>query len=250
MSSIQVSRDEGIAAVAISRGRVNALNEAMVEEIDDCLQGLEKDEMVRSIILTGQGKFFSFGFDIPEFLSYSKDAFIVFLTKFTNLYTRVFLFPKPVVGALNGHAIAGGCMLAMACDYRLMISGKAKISLNEINFGSSVFAGCVEMLKFWVGQRKAQSVVYSGSMLLAEEALQLGLIHQISAEENLKDDATAVARDLAQKDRAAFASIKTLLRKPIAAEMIKRERDSVLEFADIWYSEKTWKNLQEIRIHS
>jgi 3,2-trans-enoyl-CoA isomerase len=250
MSSIQVSRDEGIAAVAISRGRVNALNEAMVEEIDDCLQGLEKDEMVRSIILTGQGKFFSFGFDIPEFLSYSKDAFIVFLTKFTNLYTRVFLFPKPVVGALNGHAIGGGCMLAMACDYRLMISGKAKISLNEINFGSSVFAGCVEMLKFWVGQRKAQSVVYSGSMLLAEEALQLGLIHQISAEENLKDDATAVARDLAQKDRAAFASIKTLLRKPIAAEMIKRERDSVLEFADIWYSEKTWKNLQEIRIHS
>ncbi len=250
MSSIHVSRDEGIATITLSRGKVNALNEAMVEEIDACFEDLGKDETVRSIILTGQGKFFSFGFDIPEFLSYSKDAFIVFLTKFTNLYTRVFLSPKPVVCALNGHAIAGGCMLAMACDYRLMTSGKAKISLNEINFGSSVFAGCVEMLKFWVGQRNAQSVVYGGWMLLAEDALQLGLIHQMSAEENLKDDATAVGRDLAQKDRAAFASIKTLLRRPVAAEMMKRERDSVLEFADIWYSERTWKNLQEIRIHS
>ena len=250
MSSIRVSRYETVATITLSRGKVNALNEAMVEEINGCLEGLEKDDTVRSIILTGQGKFFSFGFDIPEFLSYSKDAFIVFLTKFTNLYTRVFLFPKPVVGALNGHAIAGGCMLAMACDYRLMISGKAKISLNEINFGSSVFAGCVEMLKFWVGQRNAQSVVYSGSMLLTDEALQLGLIHQISAEENLRDDAMAVARDFAQKDRVAFASIKTLLRKPVAAEMIKRERDSVLEFADIWYSDRTWRKLQEIRIHS
>lgn len=250
MSSIQVSRNEGIATITLSRGKVNALNEAIVEEIDACFEDLEKDGTVRSIILTGQGKFFSFGFDIPEFLSYSKDAFIVFLTKFTSLYTRVFLCPKPVVGALNGHAIAGGCMLAMACDYRLMISGKAKISLNEINFGSSVFAGCVEMLKFWVGQKNAQSVLCSGSMLLPEEALQLGLIHQVAAEESLDDDARAVAQDFAQRDRVAFTSIKTLLRKPISAEMIKRERDSVLEFADIWYSEKTWKNLQEIRIHS
>ncbi len=248
MSSIQISTGGGIATVTLNRGKVNALNESMVEEIRSCFEELRNDQAVRAIILTGQGKFFAFGFDIPEFLSYSKDAFIRYLTKFTALYTYVFLLPKPIIAALNGHTIAGGCMLALACDYRIMVSEKAKISLNEIAFGSSVFAGCVEMLKFCAGSRNAQKVLYSGAMFSAEEAKQLGLIDLTASQDMLDDEARKVAEDFAQKDSAAFRSIKTLLRKPVAEEMIPRERNSVHEFADIWYSEKTWKNLQEIRI--
>ena len=146
MSFVCVSTDGGLATVTLSRGKVNALNEPMIEQISGGLEGLENDDAVKAIILTGQGKFFSFGFDIPGFLSYSRDAFTRFVTKFTNLYTYMFLFPKPIVAAVNGHAIAGGCMLATACDHRIMVSGRARISLNEIGFGSSVFAGSVEML--------------------------------------------------------------------------------------------------------
>ena len=250
MSSILISKDAGIATVTLNRGKVNAFNESMVEEIQSCFEELRNDQAIQAIILTGQGKFFTFGFDIPEFLSYSKDAFIRYLTKFTALYTYVFLMPKPVIAALNGHTIAGGCMLALACDYRIMVSGKAKISLNEIAFGSSVFAGCVEMLKFCAGSRNAQKVLYSGAMFSAEEAKQLGLIDQIASQDTLEEEARKVAEDFTQKDSTAFLSIKTLLRKPVAEEMIRREKDSVQEFADIWYSENTWKNLQEITIHS
>ena len=250
MSSILISKDDGIATVTLNRGKVNALNESMVEEIQSCFEELKDDQAVRAIILTGWGKFFTFGFDIPEFLSYSKDAFIRYLTKFTALYTYVFLLPKPVIAALNGHTIAGGCMLALACDYRIMVSEKAKISLNEIAFGSSVFAGCVEMLKVCAGSKNAQNILYSGAMLSAEEASQLGLIDQTASQDMLEDEARKVAEDFARKDSAAFCSIKMLLRKPVAEEIIRREKTSVHEFADIWYSEKTLKNLQEITIHS
>jgi len=242
MSFVRVSKDDGIATVILTRGKVNALNEVMAEEINDCLIDLQNDEV-------GQGKFFSFGFDIPEFLSYPKDPFTRYLTKFTNLCTYIFLFPKPILAALNGHTMAGSCMLATACDYRIMVSGKAKISLNEIGFGSSVFASSVEILKFCVGQKNAELILCSGSLYSADEALRLGLIDQVSSEDNFADEVRKIAYDFAQKDSAAFRSIKGLLRKPIAEGMVKREKDSIREFVEIWYSEKTWQNLQEIKIH-
>ncbi len=249
MSFMHVSRDGEIATVTLSRGKVNALNEPMVEELTKSFEDLETDNAVKSIIFTGTGKFFSFGFDVPEFLNYSKSDFIRYLEKFTNFYTYLFLFPKPILAALNGHTIAGGCMLATACDFRLMVTGKAKISLNEITFGSAVLAGSVEMLRYCAGSRNAQSILYSGAMYSAEEACQLGLVDQVSSEDALTEDARKVAQELAQKDSSALGSIKLLLRKPAAEEMIKREKDAILEFVDIWYSEQTWENLKEIKIY-
>jgi 3,2-trans-enoyl-CoA isomerase len=249
LSFVHVSKDGKIATVTISRGKVNALNEPMVEEITKSFEDLETDNEVKSITFTGSGKFFSFGFDVPEFLSYPKNDFIRYLEKFTNLYTYVFRFPKPIVAALNGHTIAGGCMLATACDLRLMVTGKARISLNEITFGAPVFAGCLEMLRYWVGSKNAQSIVYSGAMYSAEEALQLGLVDRVSSENALAEDARKVAQELAQKDSSAFRAIKHLLRKPVAEQMIKREKDAILEFVDIWYSQQTWENLKEINIY-
>ena len=249
MSFMHVSKDGDIATVTLSRGKVNALNEPMVEEITKSFEDLAIDNEVRSIIFTGSGKFFSFGFDVPEFLSYPKNDFIKYLEKFTNLYTYVFHFPKPIVAALNGHTIAGGCMLATACDFRLMVTGKAKISLNEITFGSAVLAGSVEMLRYCVGSRNTESILYSGAMYSAEEAFQLGLVDQVSSEDALKEDARKVAQEFAQKDSSAFRCTKHLLRQPSAEEMIKREKDAILEFVDIWYSEQTWENLKAIKIY-
>ena len=250
MNTVFSTKNDGIAIVSLQRGKVNALNEPMVEELQNSLQELEKDENITSVILTGSEKFFSFGFDVPEFLNYSKSDFIRFLEKFTNFYTYLFLFPKPIVAALNGHTIAGGCMLATACDLRLMVTGKARISLNEITFGAPVLAGSLEMLKYCVGSRNAQSIVYSGAMYSAEEAFELGLVDQVSSEDSLAEDARKIAQELAQKDSSAFRSIKHLLRKPVAEQMIKREKDAILEFVDIWYSEQTWENLKEIEIYS
>ena len=249
MNYVILSQEEEVATVILRRGKVNALNEPMVEEITETFQNLEEDGDTKSVILTGNGKFFSFGFDVPEFLDYPKRDFLRYLEKFAGLYTYVFQFAKPVVAALNGHTIAGGCMLVTACDYRLMVSGKAKISLNEITFCSSVFAGSVEMLKFCVGTKNAQSILYTGAMYSAEEAYHMGLVDQVTTNDKLLETATEVARELGQKDPSAFRSIKSLLRKPVIEDMLKRDKDSLNEMADIWYSETTWDKLKEIEIY-
>src|SRR5271167_1069401 len=243
MAIVQLSTRTGIAEVTFSRGKVNALNEQAVPELRGCFEHLAEQPEVKAIILTGQGtRFFSFGFDIPEFLEYSKEAFARYLEKFTGLYTYLFTYPKPLVAALNGHTIAGGCMLALACDYRVMVSEKAKISLNEITFGSSLFAGSLRMLKFVAGERNAQAVAYSGAMYTAEEAQELGLVDQVSSDEKLMEHAREAASRFAAKDSAAFRSIKRLLRSQAAKEMMACEESSIREFVDIWYSESTWKN--------
>lgn len=248
MDHIRLVRADELAVIKLHRGKVNAINLPTVHEMSGCLDEMERDPSVRGVVLTGEGKFFSFGFDIPEFLSFTKDAFIDFLTHFTALYRKIYVYPKPVVAALNGHTIAGGCMLATACDRRIMASGQGKISLNEITFGASVFAGCVEMLKGWVGQRNAETILLSGAMYRAEEALELGLVDRVVGPDELLYAASQEARELVAGDAIAFASIKRLLREPLAEEWRQREAASVREFADIWYSEATWKRLERIEI--
>lgn len=249
MEFVSVTTTAGIAEVVLQRGKVNALNETAVAEISSCFRSLADNPGVRAVIFTGSGPFFSFGFDIPEFLGYSKDAFSRFLTAFTCLYKDLFIYPKPLIAALNGHAIAGGCMLALACDHRIMVSGKAKISLNEITFGASVFAGDVEMLKYLVGGKNAQEILYTGAMYTAEQALQLGMIDQIASADQLMKDARDLASRLAAKDPKAFRGTKRLLRSPLLPQMQKTEEQSIHDFVDIWYSEPTWKNLQTIKIY-
>jgi enoyl-CoA hydratase/carnithine racemase len=249
MVYIEPQKSGGIATLMLRRGKVNALNGAVVDEMRALLKTYENDPEVKSIVLTGSGKFFSFGFDIPEFLSFTKEQFTEYLVNFTDLYTYIFLYPKPVVAALNGHTIAGSCMLALACDHRVMVSGKAKISLNEIGFGSSVFAGSTEILRFWVGSASATKVLFYGALYSAEEAKSLGLVHEVARADELMDAARKTASGFASKHPPAFASIKSLLRKSIVEEMMRRERKSIQEFVDIWYSETTWVNLQKIRIY-
>ena len=249
MTHIHLSIADGIAEVRFERGKVNALDERLVDELSRRFGELSDDPEVRGIVLSGTGKFFSFGFDIPHFLSMSKGAFADYLGRFTALYRELFVHPKPIVAALNGHAVAGGCMLAAACDARIMVSGKAKIGLNEIGFGSSVFAGSVAMLEFWVGPRRAQEMLYGGGLYSAEDALGLGLVDAVVSDPELADAARATARRHAARDPGAFRSIKRLLRQPVVDAMLAREAASIAEFVDIWYSEPTWKNLQEIKIH-
>lgn len=248
MDFVQLQKRDGIATMTLGRGKVNALNGAVVDEMRASLKSFEHDPEVKSVILTGAGKFFSFGLDVPELLSFEKPQFAQFLTSFTDLCTYVFLYPKPVVTALNGHAVAGGCMLALACDYRVMATGKARIALNEISLGASVFAGITEMLRFWVGSANATKVLYSGSMYSAEEAKSIGLIDEVAADHDLMDAALKVASTLGSKHPPAFAGIKSLLRKTVAEDMIRRETESIKQFVDIWYSEHTWTNLQNIKI--
>ncbi|HMK35269.1 MAG TPA: enoyl-CoA hydratase/isomerase family protein [Desulfomonilaceae bacterium] len=250
MGFVRVSMHGEVARITLDRGKVNPINESFTEELKCSFEELAVDPGVRAVTITGRDKFFSFGLDIPEFLGYSKEDFIRFVTKFADLYTYVFLYPKPVIAALNGHTVAGGCMLATACDYRVMVSGKAKISLNEINFGSSLFPGSAVMLKYCVGSRNAELVAYTGAMFSAEEAKRLSLVDEAVTEESLEEHALQRAKEFAQRYGPAFESIKMLLRHDTGEEMKKQDARYRDAMVDIWYSEQTWKQLENIKIHT
>ncbi|WP_372714843.1 enoyl-CoA hydratase/isomerase family protein [Ilyobacter sp.] len=249
MTFVTLKKQDGVGILTISRGNVNPINEKFVDELTVAFKTIEKDKEINSVILTGYGKFFSFGFDIPEFLSYSKENFSGYVKKFTELYTLIFTFSKPVIASLNGHTMAGGCMLAMACDYRIMASGKSKISLNELTFGATVLAGSVEMLRFIVGNANSSKILYSGKMYSSQEAKEMGLIDEVAELEDLTSISLEKAKDLGDRSSEAFHSIKKLIRKPVAEEMKKREIESIKEFVEIWYSSSTQENLKKITIN-
>jgi enoyl-CoA hydratase/carnithine racemase len=248
MAFIQVTRKEPLAVVTLSRGKVNAFNDALTDELTSRLTDLERDGAVRAVILTGAGPFFSFGLDVPELYSYSPEDFTAFLLKFTSLYKRMFLFPKPIVAAVNGHSTAGGCMLSNACDYRIMASGKAKISLNEITFGSAVFQSSIEILKFWVGGRRAQEVLLEGRMYAAEDARVIGLVDAATSPETLASEAEKVARRYVERHSPAYSQIKKMLRDPVIAASEPLELKRIDEFVEIWYSREVREKLKGVTI--
>ncbi len=239
-----------VATLTLNRGKVNAISEALAEELRKSLEDIQCDNSIKAVVLSGQGVFFSFGLDIPEFLNYSKQDFDRFVRKFADLYTYIFTYPKPVIAALNGHTIAGGFMLATACDYRVMVTGKSRMSLNEITFGSSLFPGSAEMLRYCVGDRKAEIIAVTGDMYSAEQAKEIGLVDLVSTEGSLTQDCMTVAAGFVSRFGLAYQSIKKLLRSDTA--LIMREKDDRYrdEMIDIWYSEDTWARLKMIKIRN
>lgn len=250
MKFLDISIESGTATVTIDRPKVNALNVELVEELGECFSGLARDSGVNAVILTGQGSFFSFGFDVPGFMAYKKKSFQKYVMNFSKLTRKIFMFPKPVIAGLNGHAVAGGCILALSCDWRVMVKGKPEISLNELTFGSTVFTSVVEFLRFAVGSNNAQSVLYSGKMYAAEEALSLGLVDEAVTESGFSGALNRIALDYGGRDSAVFKSAKIMLRSPTIKRVKKDEKSTITEFVDIWYSKSTRKNLAKIEIRN
>jgi len=248
VSLSEISTRDNVSTLTMTRDKVNALNEKMVDHLSDRFEELREDRETKAVVLTGRESFFSFGLDVPELYDYTKDDFIKYLNNFTDLCTSIFTFPKPVIAAVNGHAIAGGCMLVTMCDYRIMVTGKARISLNEVTFGSLVFAGAVEVLKCCAGHRIAETLLYEGRMYGAEQAHELGLVDQVSSPEELGSAAHQVATGYIDNDLRAFTALKRLVRSPIAETMRERDPQGNRDFADLWYTPETRENLKKIQI--
>jgi enoyl-CoA hydratase/carnithine racemase len=245
---VVISIKERIATLTIDRPKVNALNEVLIQRLSAKLSDLKNDPNVDGVIIIGKGKFFSFGFDVPELYSYSREAFSNFIQNFCNLYASMFVFPKPLVAAINGHAAAGGCMLALACDYRIMASGHGKIGLNEMSFGATALAGATEMLRFLVGNQIASEMLISGYLYNPDEAMSLKLVQEVVDSGLLLERSNRYISNLIDKDVAAFRATKDLLRLETAKLIRRLEADSIVQFVDIWYSEPTRTRLRGIII--
>lgn len=237
MEHIFTESSGAVRVVTMARGKANALNGAMIEELLAALDAASADDSVRAVVLaSGRPRFFSSGFDVGEVFAYDRDAMRRFFGRFTTLYESIASLPKPVVAAVSGYAFAGGAVLAVACDFRVMAEGPLGFALNEVNLGTLLPDGIIRLVLNACGPGHARSIVLAGETLSPARAFEIGLAHQLAAPEEVRDCAIRLAADLAAKAPLAFGQVKLRLRElgghgSAAAQDIER-------FLESWFSEE------------
>lgn len=247
MQFIQTSDDSDVRILTLSRGKANALNGPMIEELIGAVQDSEDNDRVRALVFhSARPGFFSAGFDVGEVFAYDRPAMHHFFGRFLHLYERVLRTRKPVVGALPGHAYAGGAFLALAFDMRVMAEGDYGFALNEINFGAVLPATLRRALINIVGTREATRMILTGDSVKPRRALQIGLVDEIVPEEQVLSAALRHAHKLAEKPAGAFAFTKRALRRDLGHPEHPEEHEALDEFVAQWFSPECTERRQAL----
>ena len=177
--TIKCKIDSSIAIITFSRPKVNAINAEFVSQLQAELDLLEKNDSIKGIIFTGMSGFFSAGLDVVELFPLGKKEIYEFWKKFNRLLLTIFSYPKLIFSAINGHSPAGGAVIAIMTDYRIMSSGKFKIGLNEVAVGLTLPGAIGEVLQYILVKRQAERCVLTGALFSAEEAFSLGMVDEV-----------------------------------------------------------------------
>lgn len=198
--NIIIEKEDNIAILSINRpSALNALNTEVLSEIKKSMQELEKDNTVKVIIMTGAGeKSFVAGADIAEMVSKSPDEGEQFALAGQDVFATVEQLKKPVIAAVNGFALGGGCELAMACDIRVA-SEKAKFGQPEVGLGIIPGFGGTQRLLRLVGMGMAKMLIMSCRIVDAKEACRIGLADIVTSSEDLLPEAKKLAKEIASK---------------------------------------------------
>jgi enoyl-CoA hydratase len=204
-------RDE-VVTLRLAHGKASALDLELIEALQAELAEIASSA-ARAVVLTGTGSIFSAGVDLFRVAGEDGEYVRRFLPALVRAIRTLFALPKPVVAATNGHAIAGGCILVAACDYRLMARGVGRIGVPELLVGVPFPAAVLEVLRFALPPQHLQEIVYTGRTWVADEALAKGLVDEVTDAEALVERALEVARQLAAIPTEAFGPTKRELRR-------------------------------------
>jgi enoyl-CoA hydratase len=222
----------GVTVLRLQHGKVNALDTELLRAITAAMRALDP---AAAVVITGHGSAFSAGVDLKRIVDGGPPYVREFLPALTETFLAVFDHLGPVVAAVNGHAIAGGCVLAAACDVRLMSGGR--IGLAELTVGVPFPTAALEIMRHAIGPA-AGNLVLTARLLDAAQAQSIGLIHDVAAPEALLDSAVALARSMAKTPAEAFSLSKRQLQLPARAAMDGHDADEVAVAAG-WESSGT-----------
>jgi enoyl-CoA hydratase/carnithine racemase len=175
---VTVTVDEGIGTIRLDRPPMNALNTSVQEELRAAAEAVAADDSVAAVIVYGGEKVFAAGADIKEMAEMSYVDMAARAPHLSSALDAISRIPKPVVAAITGYALGGGCELSLACDWRV-VSANAKLGQPEINLGVIPGAGGTQRLARLIGPARAKDLVMSGRMVGAEEALAMGLVDRV-----------------------------------------------------------------------
>lgn len=236
MSTTKLSFRENYAIIELNRPKAHAINRRLVNELREELDKLENSEHVEGAVLTASGNIFCAGLDLVELYDYDETTMDEFWQDFGLLMKDMVGFPKPLIAAVNGHAPAGGCVLAMCCDYRFMAEGNGRIGLNEVPVGVVLPKPIVELARHVVGDARATDMIFHGALLLPQEAGAFGLVHATVPPEELVSRAEEKLQSWLALPREPWRRAKAALREPLLNAMDIEFSEAFGETIHHWWS--------------
>ena len=203
-----LTNDENVSIITLDDGKVNVFSPAMIEEVSNLLDKVPTDK--GSLLIVGREGIFSAGFDLKVLMSGDAENAVGMLRSGFEMLSRIFSFPRPIVAACSGHAIALGAFLLCSCDYRVGAKGKFQIGANEVRNNMIVPTPILELAKFKLAKNHKQRALLNGEMYSIEDAVAPGYLDEIVEPDTLIETAKAKARDLATLGHPFYHQTKQL----------------------------------------
>ncbi|MGH7884860.1 MAG: enoyl-CoA hydratase/isomerase family protein [Thermodesulfobacteriota bacterium] len=234
---------DNVVIIHMNSNNMNLINNLFLHDLNDAFDIVEKEYSGCAVVLTSEGDVFSAGLDIVQSYSLFKEGNLEkiesWYEQFRDSLIRVFSFQKPLIAAVNGHAIAGGLVLALCCDYRIACNSNARFGLNEVTIGFPLPSVTAEILSHVLGARVAERVILSGTLYENEDALKLGLFHELSHNDDLLELALGYAKQYNKSQIAAYGYTKKILRKNTIDRIIQYSTNIDMPLPELLSSENT-----------
>jgi enoyl-CoA hydratase/carnithine racemase len=234
----------GIHVLRLARPPVNALDPALCAALRDAIEAALAAD-ARGLVLGGGPKVFSAGLDVPHLLSLDGAALHAAWEAFFDAARAIAASPVPVVAALDGHAPAGGCVLALCCDYRVMASGPYRIGLNETQVGLVAPEGIQHLLRRVVGAHRAERLLVSGELVDAQRALEIGLVDELTDIDHVTARAIDWLRGLLALPRQPMQQTRAIAREDVLAAL-QPGRIQLERFVAAWNEPDTQAGLRAL----
>ncbi len=247
---LETIRHDAIVELRLARPPVNALDPDLVQHLRTAVESAAA-QGARGILLSGRPGMFSAGLDVPALLQLNREKLVAFWQDFFGLCAALASSPIPVAAAVGGHSPAGGAVLSIFCDYRVMAHSSDpdkpfRIGLNEVQVGLSV-PECIQFaLRRLVGRYRAERLMVSGTMLSAEQALTIGLVDELTDVNKVDTRALAWLQDLLKLPPQAMSTTRLLARSDLIDVFADPAALSVEEFADGWFGAESQMMLKEL----
>lgn len=220
--------EDNILIAVLTDGKTNSIDFETLKQIDACVEKVNTDDNIKGLILTGEGKFFSSGFNLPMFLGFKNvDEAVDFFNQEEEFLVNYFMCKKPVVCAMNGHSAAAGMIFAMASDYRIVANHpKIKLGMSEIKIGLPLTLAQSQIMRFGLDtDKKFRNIMYFGEMYGPEKSKELGLVDEVVESDDLLDRAKAIVSLWIDTPNRPFIRMKEVLKKEFAEKIQKRLKE-------------------------
>lgn len=241
---IERTDHDGITTLRLAHGKASALDLELVEGLARAFAEVMASD-TRAVVLTGTGSIFSAGVDLFRLVDGGRAYADRFVPALSRMLLELFAFPKPLVVAVNGHAIAGGCLFTLGGDYRLMATGNGRIGIPELLVGVPFPPSVIEAVRFALPPQHLQMLMYTGRTFLCDDALRLGMIDEVVDAASLSTRADELARHFAALPPRAFALAKRQLRDKTIARAKHYGNELDAEVQELWGDPTTIERVRE-----